>query len=48
MDRFVFWGLFVAFAGIIVGYVVWMRRTERTQERAGESGADNTAAGEGP
>lgn len=26
---FVFWGLFVACAAVVVGYVVWMRWTER-------------------
>ena len=29
---FVFWGLFLVFAAIIVGYVLWMRRTERGGE----------------
>jgi hypothetical protein len=26
---FVFWGLFVVFALIVVAYIAWMRRTER-------------------
>ncbi len=30
MTRFVFLGPFVIFAGILVGYVVWMRRKERS------------------
>jgi hypothetical protein len=28
---FVFWGVFLVFALIVVGYVVWMVRTERSQ-----------------
>ena len=26
---FIFWGLFVVFAAVIVGYVGWMKWTER-------------------
>jgi len=26
---FVFWGVFAAFGLLVVGYVVWMKRTER-------------------
>lgn len=28
---FVFWGLFLVFALIIVAYLVWMRRVERDE-----------------
>ncbi|MFC1660443.1 hypothetical protein ACFL3S_03105 [Gemmatimonadota bacterium] len=30
---FVFWGLFAAFAVILVGYLVWMWWTEREEPR---------------
>ena len=38
MDRFVFWGVFVAFAVIVVAYSLWMVRTERRERQ--EHGAD--------
>lgn len=28
---FTFWGLFVACGLLLIGYVVWMRRTERDE-----------------
>jgi cbb3-type cytochrome oxidase subunit 3 len=43
---FVFWGLFLVFALIVVAYLVWMVRTER---RGSPSGARrNRSEGEDP
>ena len=40
MDRFVFWGVFVAFAVIVVAYTLWMVRTERRERRGRGSEGD--------
>lgn len=42
---FVYWGLFLAFGAILVGYLVWMWRSETPEpDPPGPAGADRDGA----
>jgi hypothetical protein len=45
MDRFVFWGLFLMFGLIVLGYWSWMVAVERGESRS-ESGGSSASDGQ--